>query len=160
MRCSRYVPADPVRTTAETVEAIGELIGGALPAADSACIADAVEALRPFAAYLLPGEHLASTPATLVAGSLTCDIFTVHGEDATEAEEPNSPPGATGETEWTLYLPAPAGAPFEADDIDAADPHFSPGPAPAEATAKSVDAFISLADLVDADALRAAGEAR
>jgi hypothetical protein len=156
MRRSRYVPADPARTSAATVEAIGELVAGALPAAGSAGIATAIEALRPFAAYLIPGEHLASMPATLVAGSLTCDIYTLHGEDATEAEEPNAPPGAAGETEWTLYVPAPSGAPFEAKDIEAADPHFSPGPAPADAATKSSEASVSLADLVDADALRAA----
>lgn len=157
MRRRRDIPADPVKTTSETVAALGELLQGTLPNADSAQIAAATEALESFAFYLVPGEHLSREPATLIAGTLACDFYTLHGEDALGAEEPAPPPGAAQESEWELFLPVPAGAPFEAADVENADPHFVAGPAPESAGAATAREAVSLADLVDPQALRAAG---
>lgn len=157
MRRRRDIPADPVKSTSETVAALGELLQGTLPSADSAQIVTATNALESFAFYLVPGEHLSREPATLVAGTLACDFYTLHGEDALEAEEPASPPGAAKETEWELFLPVPVGAPFEVADLEAADPHFRAGPAPENAGAVAARKAVSLADLVDPQALRAAG---
>jgi hypothetical protein len=157
MRRRRDIPADPVKSTSETVAALGELLRDTLPSADSAQIVTATEALESFAFYLVPGEHLSREPATLVAGTLACDFYTLHGEDALGAEEPAAPPGATKETEWELFLPVPAGAPFEAADLEAAHPHFRAGPAPESAGAAAAREAISLADLVDPQALRLAG---
>jgi hypothetical protein len=150
VRRSRYIAADPERTTAETVEAIGDLMAGSLPAADKSAIGLATESLRAFASYLVPGEHLTTRPLTLVAGSLACDVFTLHGEDAVGVEDPAPPPGAASETSWTLYVPIPPQAPFAAGDVEKADPHFRAGPAPAdagEAVAKAAEG-LSLSDLL------------
>lgn len=157
MRRRRDIPADPVKSTSETVAALGELLQGALPAVDVTQISAATDAFESFAFYLVPGEHLSREPATLVAGTLACDFYTLHGEDALGAEEPGAPPGAAQESDWELFLPVPVGAPFEADDLEAADPHFRAGPAPASAGAAAATESVSLADLVDPQALRAAG---
>ena len=156
MRRRRDVPADPVHSTGETVDAINSLLAGALPAVARSEITAATDALREFAAFLVPGEHLTREPITLVAGSLACDIHTKHGEDAVGVENPVPPPGAAQEAEWTLYVPVPVGAPFAGKDVEGANPHFRAGAAPADAGA-AAKAAVGLADLVDADALRATG---
>lgn len=157
MRRRRDIPADPVKSTSETVAALGELLRGALPSADTTQISAATEAFESFAFYLVPGEHLSREPATLVAGTLACDFYTLHGEDALGAEEPVPPPGAAQESDWELFLPIPEGAPFEAADLEAADPHFRPGAAPEDAGAVAAKGAVSLAGLVDPETLRAAG---
>lgn len=157
MRRRRDIPADPVKSTSETIAAMGDLLRSTLPSVDSEQVVTATEALESFAFYLVPGEHLSREPATLIAGTLACDFYTLHGEDALGAEEPAPPPGAAKESEWELFIPIPADAPFNAADVEAADPHFRAGSAPESAGAAEAKKAVSLADLVDPEALRAAG---
>jgi hypothetical protein len=153
MRRRRDIPADPVRTTAETLEYLRTLVAEALPAVDQDEIEAAFKALGPFASYLIPGEHLSETPITLLAGALACDFHTVHGEDAPGTEDPSAPPGGTKETSWELYVPVPAGAPFGSSDVESADPHLKPGPAPKGAGEAKASEAVSLFDLVNPGSL-------
>jgi hypothetical protein len=148
VRRRRDIPADPTRTSAETAEAIADLIASALPAADMAGLAGAANAIRPFLGYLIPGEHLTREPLTLVADKLACDIYTLHGEDAVGAEDPDSPPGAASATTWSLYIPVPDGAPFTDKEVDAADPHLRAGPAGDSADKTEAKATPSAAELL------------
>lgn len=157
MRRRRDLPADPVRSTAETVELLGNLLEEALPSVEPAEIVAAMKAFDPFAFYLVPGEHLARDPATLVAGDLACDFYSLHGEDAVGADDPGAPPGAAKATTWELFVAVPEGAPFGAEDLEEADPHLRAGRAPAIAGATAAREAVELADLVDPDALRSAG---
>ena len=157
MRRRRDLPADPVRSTAETLELLRSLLEEALPSVSSSEIATAMEAFDSFAFYLIPGEHLARDPATLVAGDLACDFYTLHGEEAVGADDPGAPPGAAKATTWELYVAVPDGAPFGAEELEDADPHLRAGRAPDGAGAASAREAVSLADLVDPEALRLAG---
>jgi hypothetical protein len=157
MRRRRDIPADPAKTTAETVEALGELLVGTLPSADADEIGAAIEAFKSFAFYLIPGEHLSRKPATLLAGDLACDFYTLHGDDALGAEEPSAPPGAAAAREWELFVPVSSDAPFEAADVEDADQHLKAGPAPENAGTVASREAVSLADLIDPQALQAAG---
>jgi hypothetical protein len=157
VRRRRDIPADPARTSAETAEAIADLIAAAVPAADRAELAGAANALRPFLGYLIPGEHLTREPLTLVADKLACDIFTLHGEDAVGAEDPDTPPGAASATSWVLYVPVPDGAPFTDREIEAADHHLHAGAAPDDAGRTEAKATPSAAELLGRLALRGNG---
>ncbi|MEA2359853.1 MAG: hypothetical protein QOI62_3113 [Solirubrobacteraceae bacterium] len=157
MRRSRYVPADPVRSTGETWEAICELVDGGLASVDAAEIESAFDAARRVGSYLVRSETLAEDPLTIVAGSAAWDIYTLHGEKAIGAEEPATPPGAGSEAEWTMYLPAPSGAPFDAAEISGLHARIETGPAPAGAGVAKAAESARLADLVDLDALRQIG---
>ena len=136
---------------------IADLIAAAVPTADSAELASAANALRPFLGYLIPGEHLTREPLTLVADKLVCDIFTVHGEDAVGAEDPDAPPGAASATSWSLYVPAPDGAPFTDREIEAANQHLRAGPAPDDAGQTEAQATPSAAELLGRLARRGNG---
>lgn len=157
MRRRRDLPADPVRSTAETVELLGNLLTEALPSVVSPEIEATMKAFDSFAFYLIPGEHLVRDPATLVAGDLACDFYTLHGEDAVGADDPGAPPGAAKATTWELFIAVPDGAPFGADDVEEADPHLRAGRAPEDAGVTSAREAVALADLVDPDVLRSAG---
>jgi hypothetical protein len=151
VRRKRHIAADPERSTTETVDAIRDLLSDALPSVAQAEVDATFANLRQFVAYLIPGEHLARDPLTLVAGTLACDIFTVHGEDAVGAEDASAPPGGANETSWQVYVPVPAGAPFTDAEVKAASAHLMPGPAPAtvgEGKAATVEAAPGLADLL------------
>jgi hypothetical protein len=157
MRRSRHVPADPVRSTSETWVAIRDLIDDGLASVGSAEIGAAFDATRRVGGYLVRSETLADEPLTVVAGNAAWDIYTLHGERATGAEDATTPPGATGETTWTMYLPVPPGAPFDAAEITGLHPRVQVGPAPADAGIAKDDKASRLSDLVDAAALRDIG---
>jgi hypothetical protein len=157
VRRRRDIHADPARTSAETAEAIADLIAAALPAANGVELSGAANALHPFLSYLIPGEHLTREPLTLVADKLACDIFTLHGEDAVVAEDPDTPPGAASATSWSLYVPVPDGAPFTDKEIEAADQHLRAGPAPDNAGQAEAKATPSAAELLGRIALRENG---
>lgn len=157
MRRSRYVPADPVRSTLETWEAICGLIDEGLASVDITDIKAAFNASRRVGGYLVRSETLAETPLTVVAGSAAWDIYTLHGERAPGAEEPAAPPGAAHATEWTMYLPVPSGAPFDGAEISALHARIKPGPAPVRAGVEQAADAARLSDLVDLDALRQIG---
>jgi hypothetical protein len=157
MRRSRYVPADPARSTGETWDAIRALIDEGLASVDVAEIEFAFEAARGMGSYLVRSETLAQEPLTVVAGSAAWDIYTLHGEKAVGAEEPTTPPGAAGEAEWTMYLPVPSGAPFDAAEICGLHERIEAGPAPDGAGGAKAAEATRLSDLVDLDALRQIG---
>lgn len=157
MRRSRHVPADPVRSTAETWNAIRELVDEGLVSVEVAEIESAFESARGVGAYLVRSETLAEEPLTVVAGSAAWDIYTLHGERAVGAEDPAAPPGAADDTEWTMYLPVPSTAPFDAAHISGLHARIAPGPAPAGAGVAKASESTRLSDLVDLDALREVG---
>jgi hypothetical protein len=157
MRRSRHVPADPVRSTSETWEAIRELIDEGLGSVKAAEIESAFTDARKVGSYLVRSETLAEEPLTVVAGSAAWDIYTLHGEKAARAEEPGALPGAAGEAGWTMYLPVPSGAPFDAAEISGLHARIEAGPAPAEAGLTKAAEPVRLSDLVDLDGLRRIG---
>jgi hypothetical protein len=157
MRRSRYVPADPVRSTGETWKAICELIEEGLASVDAAEIESAFDAARRVGSYLVRSETLAEEPLTLVADKAAWDIYTLHGEKAVGAEEPAKLLGAAHEAEWTMYLPVPSGAPFDVAEITSLHARIEAGPAPAGAGVAATAESARLSELVDLDALRQIG---
>lgn len=151
----RRVPADPVRSTPETITAIADLIVAALPSVYGQEVHEALAAIHAPMRFLVGTETTAATPLTLLASSLICDIFTVHGEDALAADQPTVPLGAAHAADWLLFVPVPDGAPYGAEDLGAAGRHVQPGPAP-EALRKAAEDGHDGATLVDAEALRKA----
>lgn len=124
MKRQRHVAADPARTTAQTYDAIATLIVDALPRAVG--VRDELARGRSFISYLISTEAMAEGPLVLLAGDkLDCDIFTVHGMDALSAEPASAPPGGARSTDWTLCIPVPIGAPFEASVGGHANPEKS-----------------------------------
>lgn len=157
MRRRRTVPADPVRTTAETIAAIADLIDGALPGIERAEVEAALTAGRAYLGYLIRREYSAAEPLTLVSDSFACDIYTAHGEAAQTASEPGVPPGAAGNTSWELFLPVPDGCGFTDDEVEQAHERLRAGSAPADAGVTTQTAASALSDLVDAESLREIG---
>lgn len=154
MRRARSIPSDPVRTTGEAIEAIVDLVVGALPSISEASIRSELGKISALLRYIVATEHTAINPLTLVAGGLVCDITTVHGEEAFDAEEPAVPHGATSASDWLLFVPLPEACPFDIADLTAAGRHLRPGPlpeAPQEAGRQTRGPVV-----LDADALRGA----
>lgn len=155
MKRQRHVAADPARNTAQTYDTIAELIVGALPRATA--VADELARGRSFLTYLISTEATAEEPLVLRADdTLDCDIFTVHGMDALSAEGATSPPGGARSTDWTLCIPVPAGAPFDAADVTAASSHFVVKRAAKKASPARATVTGGLASLVDPNELRKA----
>jgi hypothetical protein len=151
----RSIAADPARTTAEAYEALVQLIVDALPRAIG--VRDDLARGRPFITYLIRTEATAETPLVLLADeNLDCELFTLHGMDALSAEPAIAPPGGAHATDWTLCIPVPTGAPFDASDVNSASTHFATDRPRAKPRAPRSEAVTTLGSLVDADELRKA----
>jgi hypothetical protein len=156
MERTRYVPADPVRSISETIAAITDLLVGALPSVDEEHVRGAIGAIHSPIRFLVGTETTVTMPLTVVAGVLKCDIFTVHGESALEAEMPSVPLGAADATDWVLYVPVPQGAPFTSGDLAAGGTNIKAGPAPEAVRRAKENGANGAATEIDIEALRRA----
>jgi hypothetical protein len=159
MHRERRLRADPVRSTEETWSALIEFMAAAMPSVATSEMRLELAAVTNHVRYLIQTEKLVEQPLTLVAGSLTCDIFLMHGAEAIAEEDGDVPVGAKNATDWMLFLPVPHGAPFTASDIEGLSlAHVKA----AEAVKKAEVAALALAAagsaFIDADELRKAAK--
>lgn len=109
MQRHREIAASPKRTTAETWEAIGSLVGDTLersPSIDRAGVDAALKTIDQLGRTLVSAGHLEDHPLTVVAGDLWLEITTVSGSPALTLEENLNPvPGGATATDWTLHVP-------------------------------------------------------
>jgi hypothetical protein len=155
----RTIAASPLRSASATWQVITDLIADTVATSSALSRADAVEAMSvaaPAGRMLVAGGHLDRYPLTLVAGLVYCEITTVSGAAALDAEENLNPvPGAVGAEAFTIYLPSPV--PLGAAVLAAVAGHTRlSGAVPA---AESQPAARS-GPLIDLDALRKEGTER
>lgn len=137
----REIAASPARTAAETWDAICRVVAATLARStniDQADVVATLSSLTPAGLALVAGGHLDRSPLTLVADPLRLTVATVSGERAltvVDNENPNPVPGAATCTDWTLYLPTPAGLKSLINEAAASVPHTTAGKPPAAAAA-------------------------
>lgn len=154
---SRTIAAAPVRSASATWQVITDLIADTV-AVSATCTRDDAEAAMRIAAaagrMLIAGGHLDRLPIVLIAGTVHCEITTISGTPALNAEENlNIIPGAATATTFTIYLPSPNPLAAVVADAVAGHPRLSDAapPVPQQRSAGQVGAA-----LVDIDALRKA----
>ncbi len=119
----RDLAASPVRTAAETWEAIAELVAVTLDPSTTMDVEDVrrtFDAVAPAGLALVAAGHLDRMPLTVIAPPLHLTIGTVTGEAAFRAledENLNPVPGAATADSWMLYLPRPAGLAGLVDEV-------------------------------------------
>ena len=135
----RDIAASPVRTSAETWDAIRELIAATLARSehvDGAMVRRTLDHAAPAGTALVAAGYTGGADITLVAAPLRLTIRTVGGYEAFKAhadENLNPVPGAASAQDWTVYLPSPAGLSALGDDVIEGAEHLSSGPPPQEA---------------------------
>lgn len=158
---SRSIAAAPVRSASATWQVITDLIADTV-AVSATCTRDDAEAAMRVAApagrMLIAGGHLDRLPIVLIAGTVHCEITTISGSPALNAEENlNIIPGAAAATTFTIHLPSPD--PLAAVIADAVAGHSrlsaSAPPVPQQQNAAQAGAA-----LIDIDALRKAATSR
>lgn len=142
MQRHREIAASPRRTTAETWEVIGSLIGDTLERSPSIYRAEvdaALEPLQQLGRMLVSAGHLEDHALTLIAADVWLEISTVSGSRALTLEENLNPvPGGATATDWTLHVPqVEPMAKFVRATVKGRD-HLSAGePTPTPTTAKA-----------------------
>jgi hypothetical protein len=112
---ARRIAAVPVRTSVETWRAVAELLAQA-----TARARDELDAVTNIGAMLVAEEYTALAPVVVQpASGARIRIYTVHGEDAIEAQADEQPLASwpLDQPGWTISLPC--GAP-DLDDVRAA----------------------------------------
>jgi len=154
---SRTIVAAPVRSASTTWKVITDLVADTIAVSGSFTRREAEAAMlaaAPAGRMLIAGGHLDRHPLVFVAGAVHCEITTVSGTEALNADEnPNVIPGAATATTFTIFLPSPE--PLAKVVAEAAAGHarlsVEAPPAPQQRTAAATGT-----PLVDTDALRGA----
>ena len=152
----RTIIAAPVRSASTTWQVITDLVAGTVAASATCTRSDVEAAMRaaaPAGRMLVAGGHLDNLAVVLIAGAMHCEITTISGTQALNAEENlNVIPGAGTASTFTIYLPAPAALKQVVADAVKGHPRLSDASPPTAATATTS----SGASLVDTAALRRA----
>lgn len=107
----RTIVASPLRSATATWQVITDLVADTIEKSPSLSRDDAERAMAvavPVGRMLVAGGHLDRCPVTLIAGTVHCEITTISGTAALNAEENlNAISGAATASTYTIYLPAP-----------------------------------------------------
>jgi hypothetical protein len=149
---ARQVASVPRRTSVETWQRVVELVS----APDSDARVE-LEGVTSVAATLIADEQTKTAPITIAGGGPLVRVYTLHGEDAIEADLDDEDEFAfnpTAGNSWLLSLPATgpdlaaaegllAGAPH----VEARDPDQAERPAEGRAKAGTGDLVLDLEEL-------------
>lgn len=107
----RAIVASPLRNATATWQVITDLVADTIAKSPRLSRDDAQRAMSmaaPVGRMLIAGGHLDRYPVTLIAGTVHCEITTVSGTTALNAEANlNAIPGAGAASSYTIHLPAP-----------------------------------------------------
>lgn len=107
----RTIVASPLRSATATWQVITDLVVNTIAKSPSLSRDDAECAMSvaaPVGRMLIAGGYLDRYPVTLIVGTVHCEITTISGTAALNAEENlNAIPGAAAASTYTIHLPTP-----------------------------------------------------